>query len=344
MRGLAVLVLLVVFMMASGVQASEYWDRNTRSMGGCLENGQVIFTFGEEGGQAYQTTELRLVAQKMIGFEPAGKNITLEGWWYYWNPSDVSTLFNWTPVDYNPSSIRSVNDIKTMFASREGYLNEPGQYRIQILNTSRRRNVVGTIEVACPGLKFACGLVNISIQRCWNTGDGTFRANFKAENIKAQSKLANARNLSLYKDFTYNLKGEKERIYSAFPTGAAVKELGGGEYSLEMKPGFEVLNFTLETQVCKPEYPFQYEDAWDKKACEPVPECSVGWECDDMDPCTRDECINRTCIYTDLCEKPETPAAPQQEPAEERPKDFLTILFESWAAALGSVFKILGMG
>jgi len=348
MKKVIFLAILLSVLFAAPVLAHE--DKNTRTGGGCFENGQIIFTFGGSGQKGYDVRSLTVVVQKMEGNQPAGQNITPEGWWYYSDPYREPLVWtgssyvryieypNWKNVYFDdPSSPVSVNNRVSMFASKEGYAKEPGQYRVYILNSTG--GVVHTTDMACPGLKFACDLVNITIDRCYNI-DGTFRVIFGVEGMK-QSDLEGARELDLLKDFNYKLGGDYPHfIYTTFPKGAKLEHLGGNKYTLEVAVPFEVRNFTLETKDCKPEHPFYYEGAWETASCEPIPECRSSEDCDDGNPCTLDKCVKGICAHEDICQPPnvtETPAPPPEN-VTVPPKN----IFQIWWEMLTEFFRIFG--
>ncbi|MFQ5648250.1 MAG: hypothetical protein ACE5FW_03355 [Candidatus Aenigmatarchaeota archaeon] len=343
MRGAVILAVLAVILLAATAQA--FPDKNTRRGGGCFDNGQLIFAFGGEGRDSYDPEGLNVTAQQFVGLVPGGRNITLEGWWYYSDPqiepvvwSDTTYVEyieypNWTNVYfYNPDNAEDVNSKPSMFASKEGYIREPGQYRVRVLNSTG--DVIHSTDLACPGLRFACDLLNITIDRCSNP-DGKFRAIFGVDGMN-QSHLPDAKEVSLLKDFNYRLEGDYPLgIHATFPKGAKLTHLGGPKYTLELDVPFEIINFSLEMKECRPEHPFYYEGAREKRACEPAPECHTYAECDDSDACTLDTCFGGRCVHEDLCIFPEARApAVKAEP----PKN----IFQLWWEAMTEFFRVFG--
>ena len=340
-------LLLVLPAQAQDVLPSYLLDRNARLGGGCFGTGQIIVTFGEAGQTEYDVRDLNVTIHRVVSAKVFGPNISLDGWWYYSDPyKDPSVWKDSKYVEYieypnwknvyadNPRSPVFVNREESMFASEEGHARETGQYRVYITNSTG--DSIHTTDVACPGLKFSCDLVNVTIDRCYNL-PGTFYAIFGVEGMK-QSDLKGARQLNITQDFNFTLTGEKlKRIRSTFPNGTRLEHLGGEKYSMELDVKFEVKNFTLGVKACQPDHPFYYEGSWEKLECEPLPECYSDLECDDLNACTIDTCQKKMCHHEDIC-KPVNVTPPNITVEPERPKSILDI----WWEAIMKFFTIFG--
>jgi len=215
------------------------------------------------------------------------------------------------------------NDL-TIFKSEDMILNDNFNYRLKI-DYPGFKDVVDTY---CPGYKFSCKLLNISINSCYKRA-GVFSADFSVVNHNG-----------IY-DLKYLFETDKDRlaihsplVYSKETENMTIGYLGDNRYLLNLKTNFEIKKFSITHDKCsgKNDRYYRYVEMYCNKTscianrdckiseycdnrdflckplecniCEKISEHECIPKCDDSKPCTDDECFEGKCkfIERDGCE------------------------------------------
>lgn len=214
------------------------------------------------------------------------------------------------------------NDDLTIFKSEDMILNDNFNYRLKIDSPG-----VYIVDTYCPGYKFSCKELNISINSCYKRA-GVFSADFNSVNHNG-----------IY-DLKYMFETNKGRlvvhgpsIHSKETEDMTIGYLGDNRYLLNLKTNFEVIKFSITHDKCssKNDNYYRYVEMYCNKTscianrnceineycdddflCKPL-ECNICEKileheciprCDDNKPCTEDECFEGECKFTaiDGCE------------------------------------------
>ncbi len=216
------------------------------------------------------------------------------------------------------------NEDLTIFKSEDMILNDNFNYRLKI-DYPGFNDVVDTY---CPGYKFSCKELNISINTCYKRA-GVFSAGFNSVNHNG-----------IY-DLKYIFETDKGRlfvhspsIYSKETEDMVIGYLGDNNYFLNLKTNFEIIKFSITHDKCsrKNDKYYRYVEMYCNKSsciadkdcevseycdnrdflckplkcsiCEKISEHECIPKCDDNKPCTDDECFEGECKFTaiDGCE------------------------------------------
>jgi len=215
------------------------------------------------------------------------------------------------------------NDGLTIFRSEDMIFNDNFNYRLKIDSPG-----VYTVDVYCPGYKFSCKELNISINSCYKSG-GVFSADFNSVNHNG-----------IY-DLKYMFETDKgllvihgPSIHNKETENMTIGDFGDNHYLLNLKTKLNITKFSITHDKCsrKNDNYYNYVEMYCNKTfcladrdcnfneycdnrdflCKPV-ECNICEKisehecvpkCDDNKPCTEDECSGGKCRFTaiDGCE------------------------------------------
>ena len=215
------------------------------------------------------------------------------------------------------------NDDLTIFKSEDIILNDNFNYGLKIDSPG-----IYTVDVYCPGYKFSCKELNISINSCYKRG-GVFSVDFNSVNHNG-----------IY-DLKYMFETDKGRLlvhgplmYNKETEDMTIGYLGDNRYLLNLKTNFEIIKFSITHDKCssKNDNYYKYVEMYCNKTscianrdckvseycdnrdflckalecntCEKISEHECISKCDDNKPCTDDECSGGKCRFTaiDGCE------------------------------------------
>jgi len=215
------------------------------------------------------------------------------------------------------------NDL-TIFKSEDMILNDNFNYRLKIDYPGFNYMV----DTYCPGYKFSCKVLNISINSCYKRA-GVFSADFNSVNHNG-----------IY-DLKYLFETDKGRLFVYSPSihsketeNITIDYLGDNRYLLNLKTNFEIKKFSITHDECggKNDRYYRYVEMYCNKTscianrdckiseycdnrdflckalecniCEKISEHECIPKCDDSKPCTEDKCFESKCKFTaiDGCE------------------------------------------
>ncbi len=214
------------------------------------------------------------------------------------------------------------NDDLTIFKSEDMILNDNFNYRLKIDSPG-----VYIVDTYCPGYKFSCKELNISINSCYKRA-GVFSADFNSVNHNG-----------IY-DLKYTFETNKGKLvvhgplmYNKETEDMTIGYLGDNQYLLNFKTDFEIIKFSVTHDKCdsKNDNYYRYAEMYCNKTscianrncklneycdsdflckplecniCEKISEHECISKCDDNKPCTEDECFEGECEFTavDGCE------------------------------------------
>jgi len=214
------------------------------------------------------------------------------------------------------------NDGLTIFKSEDMILNDNFNYRLKIDSPG-----VYIVDIYCPGYKFSCKELNISINTCYKRA-GVFSADFNSVNHNG-----------IY-DLKYMFETNKGRlvihgpsIHSKETENMTLGHLGDNRYLLNLKTELNIIKFSITHDKCsrKNDNYYRYVEMYCNKTscianrncetneycdddflckplkcniCEKISEHECIPKCDDNNQCTEDECFEGECKFTlmDGCE------------------------------------------
>ncbi len=211
----------------------------------------------------------------------------------------------------------------SVFKSEEMSLNDNFNYRLKIDSPG-----VYVVDVYCPGYKFRCKELNISLNSCYKRA-GVFSAIFNSVNHNG-----------IY-DLKYMFETDKGRLlvhsflmHNKETENMTIGYLGNNKYLLNLKTKLNITKFSITHDKCsnKNDRYYKYAEMYCNKTscianrfckvseycdnedllckpvkcniCEKISNHSCISKCDDNKPCTKDECFEGKCKFTvvDGCE------------------------------------------
>jgi hypothetical protein len=215
------------------------------------------------------------------------------------------------------------NDDLTIFKSEDMILNDNFKYRLKIDSPG-----VYIVDTYCPGYKFSCKELNISINSCYKRA-GVFSADFSAVNHNGIYDLK-----YIFETDKGSLVVHGPSIHSKETEDMTIGYLGDNQYLLNLRTNFEIIKFSITHDKCsrKNDNYYKYVEMYCNKTsciankdckvseycdkndflckpldcniCEKISEHECVPKCDDNKPCTEDGCFESKCEFTaiDGCE------------------------------------------
>lgn len=180
------------------------------------------------------------------------------------------------------------NDDLTVFRSEDMILIDNFNYRLKIDSPG-----VYIVDVYCPGYKFSCKELNISINSCYKRS-GVFSVDFNSVNHNGIYDLK-----YLFETDKGRLLVHSPSIHSKETENISIIYLGGNRYLLNMKTDAEIKKFSITHDKCsgKNDKYYRYVEMYcNKTSCIANKDCKISEYCDNRDfLCKPLEC--------DVCEK-----------------------------------------
>ncbi len=157
--------------------------------------------------------------------------------------SQITTKVDGMELDYDWSVdyMRNSNDGKRKYGfleTDEGIFNEKKEYKIEItyfIEDDPEKKIV-TGEMDCPGLRFSCALLNLTIDQCY-TKEGKFIAELtilgieQSAGVEREPDVAVKYNLIAEKRYEDSIGNNKEE--GLLPAGYTIIKKGKGKYRIE---------------------------------------------------------------------------------------------------------------
>ncbi len=208
------------------------------------------------------------------------------------------------------------NDL-TIFKSEDMLLNSNFNYRLKIDSPG-----VYTVDVYCPGYKFSCKELNISINSCYKRSS-VFSADFNSVNHNGIYDLK-----YMFETDEGLLVIHGPSIHSKETENMTIGNLGDNHYLLNLKTKLNITKFSITHDKCSRKNDNYYNYAemhCNKTSCIADTGCKAGEYCDNRDflckpvecnicekisehkcvpkcndnkPCTEDECSEGECKFT----------------------------------------------
>jgi len=211
----------------------------------------------------------------------------------------------------------------TIFSSEDMVLNDKFSYGLKIVYPGFNY----MFDTYCPGYKFSCKELNISINSCYKRA-GVFSADFNSVNHNGIYDLK-----YIFETGKGNLIVHESLMHSKETENMTIGYLGDNHYFLNLKTKFNITKFSITHDKCsnKDNKYYKYvEMQCNKSSCIANRECNANEYCDndflckfvecnicekisehkcvpkcnDNKPCTKDECSEGKCRFTaiDGCE------------------------------------------